>query len=119
MHLASFLDMAIESHTKWKIRLLTAINGGEVPDKATTCVDNHCGLGKWLYGDGARDHGRHPDFLALCEAHKQFHACIGQALDLLAAGKKAAAKDFILTGEYSKRSQEVVRVIGALKRVAA
>ncbi|MFM2418145.1 MAG: hypothetical protein RL385_2868 [Pseudomonadota bacterium] len=115
----SFLDSAIEAHTKWKIRLLTAINGGEVPDKATTCVDNRCDLGKWIYGEGARTHGQHPDFVALREAHKQFHACIGTVLDLLAAGNKVAAKELIMTGEYGKRSQEVVRVIVALKRLAA
>lgn len=119
MSVSSFLDSAIEAHTKWKIRLLTAVNGGEVPDRAVVSQDNQCDLGKWIYGAGAKEYGALAEFATLREEHRRFHASLGGVLDLLRAGKKEAAKEAISTGEYARASQSVVRAIGALKRRAA
>jgi hypothetical protein len=113
---SDFLDVAIEAHTKWKIRLLTAVNGGEVPDRATVSVDHRCDLGRWIYGEGGATYAPIPEFGVLRDAHKRFHTSLGGVLDLLASGKKDAAKDNIMTGEYARASQEVVRAIGSLKR---
>jgi Chemoreceptor zinc-binding domain len=119
MSVSSFLESAIEAHTKWKIRLLAAVNGGEVPDRGVVSQDNQCDLGKWIHGAGAKEHGALSEFVELREQHRRFHASLGGVIDLLRADKKDAAKEAIMTGEYARASQAVVRAIGALKRRAA
>lgn len=115
MPATSFLDEAIQAHAKWKIRLLTAVNGGETPDRATAAADNQCALGQWIHGEGARHFATSPDFDALRSAHARFHAYVGRVIDLLHTDR-VAAKEAILSSEYSANSTEVVRAITALKR---
>lgn len=111
----SFLDQAIGAHSQWKIKLLTAVNGGEVPDQAKCCVDNQCDLGKWIYNEGQKAHGARPEFIALRETHKKFHGTVGEVIDLVSQKKVADAKKNILEGAFYQRSKDVVKAISDLK----
>ncbi len=114
----SFLDDAIGVHTNWKLKLLTAVNGGEVPDRNKVCVDNQCDLGKWIYGDGQKSLGQSPDLAKLKEEHKRFHQTVGSIIDLVQQKKVVEAKKNILEGEFHARSLGVVSCIQALKKHA-
>jgi methyl-accepting chemotaxis protein len=115
----SFLDKSIEAHVQWKIRLLTAVNGGDVPDRTTAASDSRCELGAWIAGDGKRQYGHDQLFIALQTAHTRFHEEAGRVVELTNAGKRADAKRSILEGDYLARSTEVVRAISAMKRSLA
>jgi hypothetical protein len=112
--MSEFLDSAITAHVQWKIKLLTAINGGEVPVKATACVDNSCPLGKWIYGDGQK-YKNDPEFKELVENHKKFHVRVGKIIDLVVAKKITEAKAEINGGEFHKLSSATVSGITKLK----
>jgi methyl-accepting chemotaxis protein len=111
----NFLDQAINAHSQWKVKLLTAVNGGEVPDKAKCCVDNQCDLGKWIYGEGLKAHGTKPEFAVLRETHKKFHSSVGEVVELVSQKKVADAKKNILEGQFNLRSKEVVKALMDLK----
>jgi hypothetical protein len=112
----SFLDQAISAHSSWKIRLLTAVNGGEVPDKSKCCVDTQCDLGKWIYTEGRQKHGQLPEYNTLLNSHKQFHKLVGNVVDLVNQKKQADAKKMILEGEFHDTSIQVVKHIMDLKK---
>lgn len=112
----SFLDQAINAHSQWKVKLLTAVNGGELPDKAQCGVDNQCDLGKWIYGEGRLKHSALGEFAVLRDAHKHFHQAVGSVVDLVAQKKVADAAKNIHEGEFSVKSREVVMAIMKLKK---
>ncbi len=113
----TFLDNAITSHSTWKIRLLTAVNGGEVPDKSTCCVDNTCDLGKWIYSEGQKTYGQSPEFSSLKTTHKKFHQTVGAVIDLVQKKNIPEAKKNILEGEFYSCSHDVVKSIMNLKKL--
>ena len=114
----SFLDDAIGAHTNWKVRLLAAVNGGDVPDRAKVCMDNQCDLGNWIYGEGQKTLGQLPALAKLKEEHKHFHQCVGSVVDLVREKKINEAKKNILEGEFSARSLAIVTTIMQLKKFA-
>lgn len=115
--MSEFLDRAVQAHVQWKIKLITAINGGEIPNRQTACVDNCCELGKWIYADG-QALSEHTEFKELQANHKKFHTSVGKVLDLVVAKKIAEAKIEISSGDFAKCSSETVRSITQLKAAA-
>jgi len=115
--MSEFLDRAVQAHVQWKIKLLTAINGGEIPNRQTACDDHCCELGTWIYADG-QSLNEHTEFRELQEQHKKFHTTVGKVIDLVVAKKIPEAKSEINTGDFAQCSSATVRSIAKLKAAA-
>lgn len=112
--MSDFLDRAVQSHVQWKLKLLSAIGGGEKIDRATACVDDKCELGRWIYGEGSQFSAL-PAFAELKKTHKEFHACVLAVADLIDAGKLDSAQADIAHGAYKRASMETVDCLHKLK----
>jgi len=99
---------AIIAHVRWKVRLLTALETGAVPDRATACVDNRCDLGQWIHGDGARAHGEDGIFQRLRDRHADFHRCLGPIIDDIAGHHEEQARHRIANGEFPAHTEAVI-----------
>ncbi|MFN3702586.1 methyl-accepting chemotaxis protein [Thermomonas sp.] len=111
--IASFEDM-IEKHAQWKLRLKTYLRGGGEPlDPDTVQKDSVCALGQWLYGKG--EQVQHlPEYQKLKEHHRQFHAAAAQVVREHQRGRTAQAQA-LLDGEFTRKTQETVTAIRALR----
>ncbi len=105
-----FLDHAIRVHQDWKRKLSEVIEGGQIPDRRTVCVDNRCDLGKWLYTEGRRLEGAKA-YKLLKEKHKRFHASIGKVLDLVEQKKIREAERNLELGEFADYSNQTIASI--------
>lgn len=113
----SFLDFAITAHVGWKMKLLNAIQNGEVLDRALVSQDNKCDFGKWLYGEGPKSHGTIPEFHDVRRKHKAFHETVASVVDLLIQGNKESAIAMVHTGAYAKASNDLIDAVKKLKSV--
>jgi hemerythrin-like metal-binding protein len=111
---AAFFDKSIRAHIAWRTRLLIAIHGGEVPDRAKAADPSACALGQWLGKAGAQLGGL-PDFAALDELHRTFHAQVGEALTAIAAGKAEEAQQLVISGPLSRTSRGTVALLQRLR----
>lgn len=113
------LNNAIAAHTAWKTKLRAAITRQETMDAATISMDNQCELGKWLHREGKSQCGAKPEFTALVQKHKAFHAEAGKVATLINA-KKFADADKAIEGQaqFVTASAAVSVAIMALKKVA-
>jgi hypothetical protein len=102
---------ALESHIKWKIRLMGVIEATEteILDPRVVSQDNQCALGKWIYGEGGKEYGYSSEFKELALAHTHFHVCAGHVLDLALEGRTAEAKAEVDGGDFAKASQATSR----------
>jgi hemerythrin-like metal-binding protein len=112
----AFLDRAIQSHLRWKIRLYSIIADRDAAalDRPLLCADGHCDLGRWIHGDG-RGLADLDLFQALQESHRRFHASVGAICDLVVAGRFPEAQAELHAGEFYHWSAEVVRQITTLR----
>lgn len=114
------LDNAISAHAQWKTKFRTAISAHEGMDAATIGKDNCCELGKWLYGEGRGAYGTKPDFTALLEKHKIFHAEAGKVATVINAKKfDSALKMIDGNSPFATASNTVVMAINSLKKAIA
>lgn len=106
------INNAVGAHGMWKMRLRTAVRTGRCEiHSSIACCDDQCAFGKWLLG---------PDFDARTQAgmpyqvvkrlHAEFHKCAGSVLSYVERGN-AAAGQFILDGEFTERSDKLVRAL--------
>lgn len=88
------IHMATVDHIQWRKRLVSEVVriGATAPDsEERKCVthaslDHHdCRLGKWYYGVGQHFKGC-PDFDAIEEPHRQFHALGAQLFEIVKSG---------------------------------
>ena len=102
---------AIEAHLKWKVRLMSVIDGtnAEAINPNIISHDDQCILGKWLYGEGGKRFNNRPEFQNLIASHTHFHRCAGHVLSLALDGKNQEAAAEIAGGEFAKASLEVSR----------
>lgn len=102
---------ALEAHMKWRMRLQDVVNGvsKEKLDPEVVEKDDHCVLGKWLYGEGER-YKDLEGFSKVKLAHAEFHGLAAGILRKALTGNKAEAQA-LLTGEYRRCS---VRIGGLL-----
>jgi methyl-accepting chemotaxis protein len=113
------LDNAILAHYEWKNKLKAAITAHAQLDSATISLDNCCEFGKWLYGDGGKQYGKKPEFIALLQKHKTFHAEAGKVASAINAKKyEEASKMIETTSPFGAASVGVGMAVNALKRVA-
>jgi hypothetical protein len=111
------LDQAIQNHTLWRIKLLSAMNGGKMPDKVMAASENQCDLGKWLRSEGQERHQHRLEFVHLCEAHKHFHNCLADTVVQVASGQEAEARQSIFHGTFQHRSLSLIKAVESMKLV--
>lgn len=109
---------ALEAHLKWKVRLMSVIDGTstEVINPNVVSRDDQCVLGKWLYGEGAANFKEYPGFQNVVTAHAHFHRCAGHALEMALDGKTTEAAAEVSGGAFAKASLEVSRHLMRLWR---
>ena len=111
------LDNAIKAHADWRTKLRAAATSGENLDADTIGRDDCCELGKWLQGTGSSKYGGKSSFVALIEAHEQFHHEAGKVARTVNHGQGAEAAQMLESGTpFSQVSNEVTRLIVQLKR---
>ncbi len=118
--LASRIADAIGAHGLWKMKLRTAINTGrsDVTPMVARC-DDQCGFGKWLYGpelDATTRQGL--PYQVIKRLHADFHRSAGDVLSLAVKGDKTGAQT-LMEGEFTERSEKLVRALNKWRREAA
>lgn len=105
----NFLEI-ISTHVRWKQRLLDYIaNSSEKLDPALVGIDNHCNLGKWIYGKG-QAYADLPQFEKVRAEHAAFHKHAAAVVIFVNLGDHATAEQ-VLNGEYAKVSNNLKREI--------
>jgi hypothetical protein len=101
-------------HTQWKMRLKDYLRGdGEPLDPAVVSRDDACALGKWLYGPGQQVQ-QLPEYQALREHHRHFHALAGKVVQEHLQGHAEQAQA-LLNGEFQRQTAATVAAIRALR----
>ena len=105
----NFLEI-ISAHVRWKQRLLDYIaDSSEKLDPALVGTDNHCKLGKWIYGEG-QAYADLPHFERVRAEHAAFHKHAAAVVIFVNLGDHATAQQ-VLNGEYAKVSNNLKREI--------
>ena len=110
------LDDAIASHTKWKLKLRSAIANQESLDAATIGVDDRCEFGKWLHGPAKVSYGALASYRGCLAAHKDFHLEAARVARLICQMKFDEATESIgAESEFGRASKAVCLAIVQLK----
>ncbi len=105
----NFLEV-ISAHVRWKQHLLDYIvDSSEKLDPALVGADDHCKLGKWIYGEGQAYAGL-PHFEKVRAEHAEFHKHAAAVVTFVNLGDHATAQQ-VLNGEYAKASNSLKREI--------
>lgn len=118
--LSTQINAAIGAHGAWKVRLKAAINTGtcDITPAVASC-DDKCAFGGWLYGSGVSPATRSGvPYQVIRRLHAEFHQCAGQVLTHVTTGNKAGAQQ-LMDGEFTERSDKLVRALHKWKREAA
>ena len=106
------INNAIGAHGSWKLKLRVAMSTGSSeidPEKA--CKDDRCPFGRWIHGDtidSATSQGK--PYQVVRRLHAEFHESAANVLrNALSARKVEAEKVF--TGEFTERSEKLVRAL--------
>ncbi len=111
------VDVYIDAHRQWKVKLRDAIENREKVDVATLSRDDCCALGKWIYGDGQRLGGRET-FTQLVERHKRFHTVAGGVAEKINHRQYREAEDALAPGTpFSQATSDVVLTLSTAKRL--
>ena len=111
------LKEAINKHTEWRFKLLTAISKRETLDAIMIKQDNCCPLGKWLHGEGMAQYGNKKSFGDLVAKHAAFHRSAGVVADAVNAKRYDAAEKLLDFGRvYSTASAAVVNAIKVVQK---
>jgi methyl-accepting chemotaxis protein len=111
------VDVFIDAHRQWKVKLRDAIENREKVDAATLARDDCCALGKWIHGDGQRL-GAKPGFVDLIDRHKRFHTIAGGVAEKINQRQYREAEDALAPGTpFSAATSEVVLVLSSAKRL--
>ncbi len=114
------LDQALEAHSIWKLKLLAAVESGEVLDIVQIKRDDCCGLGTWIYSEGKRLYGHKPEFTMLVERHKEFHLITSIVAGIVNAKNTETSIAMIgRNSQFSAASMEVGMAIILLRKAVA
>ena len=110
-------DTAIAAHRDWRVKLRQAISEQGKLDAETICRDDQCALGRWLHGDGGRQWGSRPTFVALLDKHAEFHQVAGDVARRINGGDYGQAERLIGSGSrFALVSTEVSTLLTQAKR---
>lgn len=110
---------AITSHQNWKTRFKAMIESGvaEVLNPDVIAKDNECAVGKWIYGVGKEQFGKHPMWEKLRADHAFFHICASRVLAMIIRGDKQKALQEIQHGAYARASNDVIMDLAMFYKV--
>ncbi len=111
---AELFDRVIRAHIGWRTKLLAAIDGKKIPERAAAADHTACELGKCLIAERDRL-SAHPDFATLLDQHQRFHAEVGKIIDLIAAKRLDEARNELATGAFALASEKTLALIARLK----
>src|SRR5262249_42878063 len=112
------LSDVIVDHTRWKIRLLRLVEGGDESLAGGALADVQCAFGQWLDGDGARFASR-GSYREAKRAHRQFHHCAEEVVKRAGLGDKQSAETLLATGgDFAEASNALTLAVAKLKRDA-
>lgn len=117
--LVRHINDAIGSHGAWKLHLRTAISTGrgEISSSIAGC-DDQCAFGKWLYGSDIDYTTRAGvPYHVVKRLHAEFHRAAGSVLAYVERGNAGAAQT-AMAGEFTERSEKLVRALAKWKREA-
>lgn len=113
------LESAFQKHGGWVEEFCTAIFNQDAVDAATYEKDNHCELGKWLYGEGKTQYGKLNAYTSLISSHAAFHKVAGDVARAINAKNFEQAESLLgKEGGYAKASHAVRIAILKLKEEA-
>lgn len=109
-------DEAIAAHANWKMKLSAYVKN---PDKsvnaAVLATDNHCALGKWIYGEGLK-FANLPEYQELKKGHAAFHQAAAAIVKRADAGEQVSEEvNLGAQSDYNKLSTQVVTQIMKMK----
>ena len=105
----NFLEI-ISAHIRWKQKLLDYIdNSSEKLNPVQIGTDDHCKLGKWIYGEG-QAFANLPHFDNVRTEHANFHKHAAAVVTFVNLGDHATAQQ-VLNGEYARTSKNLKKEI--------
>ncbi|MFN7937264.1 MAG: CZB domain-containing protein [Bryobacteraceae bacterium] len=105
------LTEVIISHAQWRQRFADYLEGHGQMDLAQVEADNQCPYGRWLYGEGL-EYRDLPEFGAVVESHRRFHAAAGQVMRLAPTLPPGKALDLIsLNSVFANASMAFVTAL--------
>lgn len=112
-------DDAINAHVAWKMKLSTYLRKPDGSLKAQDIEpDNKCGLGQWIYGEGAK-HASLPEYATLKNEHACFHKAAADVVRKADSGKSTSEETALGSSTpFAKHSQAVIAAIMVMKRKA-
>lgn len=114
------LDSAFRKHGGWIEEFCTAIFNQDTLDVAVYQNDNHCELGKWLYGEGKIKYGEFNAYADLVASHAAFHKVAGSIVQAINAKNYKLAEELLgENSQYATASQKVHAAILNLKKNAS
>ena len=115
---AEKVDAALKAHAEWFVRLRIAVEqGSSAFEPGMVATDNHCELGKWLYGDFPQEWKGLPLFKDIKETHGQFHVEAARILRLAIGGKKEEALAALGVGTVIRKIS--TNLVGKLYKLKA
>ena len=111
------LESAFQKHGGWIEEFCAAIFKQDTLDVNLYENDNHCELGKWLYGDGKAKYGKLNAYSELISTHAAFHKVAGKVVQAINAKDYKHAENLLNTGgEYATASGLVHSAIQKIKQ---
>ena len=109
-------DHAIAAHASWKRKLTDYIKNPDHSIKsAEVALDDHCDLGKWIFGAG-KEFAKLPEYAKVKSEHARFHKVASGVVHRADAGQKVSEDmAFGAKSEFAEASAAVVHAILALK----
>lgn len=108
-------DAAITGHIRWKVRLARFIDGaGESIAVDAAARDDLCGLGRWIYGEGARFQSW-PHYHELVRKNAAFHLCAADIVRKVTLGARLTARG-VMRGPIATASKETIAAVMDLRR---
>lgn len=113
------LNVAIEKHAGWKLKLRAAISKQESLDASSIASDRECELGKWLQGDAKSKFGSLPTHAACLKKHAAFHTEAAKVAHAINAKNYDSAEAMLNAGtDYAAASSAISVALMQLKREA-
>jgi hypothetical protein len=109
-----FVEVAM-AHMSWRSRLQSHISGEATENwlPSAAGVDDSCGLGRWLSGNGRDKFGHFSAFRRLEAEHAEFHYFAGVVLARVLEGYRAEAET-VLKNEFSQATRRILIAINEM-----
>jgi methyl-accepting chemotaxis protein len=109
------LEIAKAAHLAWRGKLRAFLDGKGGLTKEQAVSHRHCVLGKWYYGEGAKNFGHLPTMKEVEGPHADLHALINLIVDLNDAGKRSDAERAF--EEIGPLSERIVSLLDDIEKV--